>query len=175
MWSAFRKRSLAKSTQLSKPCEIDVLIDYRASTISQSGGYTNAREFYDYLCNRLMVRFVPKNAVNREEESFDLDLSRRMLYDQVAAKVGEHLKVDPTHLRFWSVNTATGNPKTVIRRTPPMNLHHILTTQSIRPAMALYFEVLDLSLSELETKKLLKVTWLSEGISKEVSAAVLLG
>ena len=34
---------------------------------------------------------------------------------------------------------------------------------------ALYYEVLDMSLAELDTKKNVKVTWLSEGITKEVS------
>lgn len=33
---------------------------------------------------------------------------------------------------------------------------------------ALYYEVLDTSLSEYETKKTLKVTWLIDGINKEV-------
>jgi len=34
---------------------------------------------------------------------------------------------------------------------------------------SLYFEVLDMSLAELDTKKSLKITVLSEGITKEVS------
>ncbi|KAI9885549.1 MAG: hypothetical protein M1823_002648 [Watsoniomyces obsoletus] len=138
-----------------------------ATTISQTGGDINARQFYDYLCNKVTVHFVPRSPSKRDDGSFDLDLSRRMMYDQVAAKVGEHLKVDPTHIRFWSVNPHTGNPKSIIRRTPPMNLHQILTSQSIRPAVALFYEVHDLSLDELDTMKLLKVTWLSEGISKD--------
>lgn len=33
---------------------------------------------------------------------------------------------------------------------------------------AFYFEVLEMSLAELDTKKNIKVTWLSEGITKEV-------
>ena len=105
-----------------------------------------------------------------------MDLSKRMPYDRFAAKVGEHLKVDPTHLRFFTVNATTGNPKAVVRRSPTASLLHILTAQygtygnSMRGhTHALCYEVLDLSLSELETKKSLKVVWVSEGISKEVS------
>lgn len=35
---------------------------------------------------------------------------------------------------------------------------------------ALYFEVLDMSLAELDTKKNIKISWLSEGITKDVCA-----
>lgn len=138
------------------------------------GGIADVREFYDNLCHRVTVRFAPKTLQPREEESFELDLNRRMSYDQFSAKVGEHLKVDPTHIRFWTINATTNNPKAVVRRTPTINLHQILSpsyatyTASAQLPNALYYEVLDLSLSELETKKSLKVTWLSEGISKEV-------
>lgn len=100
-----------------------------------------------------------------------------MSYDKFAAKVGEHLMVDPTHIRFWTVNATTHNPKAAVRRTPTTTLQGILTQQygaygtSMQLTSALYFEILDLSLNELETKKPLKVTWLSEGISKEVGFA----
>lgn len=139
-----------------------------------ASGIVDVREFYDYLCHRVTVRFAPKTSQHREEESFDLVLNRRMSYDQFSTKVGEHLKVDPTHIRFWTINATTNNPKAVIRRTPTMNLHQVLNPQygsygtSAQLPNALYYEVLDLSLSELETKKSLKVTWLSEGITKEV-------
>ena len=37
---------------------------------------------------------------------------------------------------------------------------------------ALYFEVLDMSLKELEQRKPVKVTWLPDGLSKEVSTRI---
>jgi ubiquitin carboxyl-terminal hydrolase 7 len=37
---------------------------------------------------------------------------------------------------------------------------------------AFYFEVLEMSLAELDTKKSIKLTWLSEGITKEVRNAI---
>ena len=133
----------------------------------------DAREFYDYLCNRLTVRFVPKHAVDREQEAFELTLSKRTVYDRVAAKVGERLGVDPTHLRFFTVNMTTGNPKTVVKRNLSLTLLQMLTPPyavygAARIGSSLFFEVLDLSLSELETKKPLKINWITDGISKEV-------
>lgn len=94
----------------------------------------------------------------------------------MAAKVGEKLDVDPTHLRFYPVNASTGNPKAPIKRNLAQTLQQILTppystfgNNNQRPDM-LYFEILEMSLSELDTKKNLKVTWLSDGITKDVSS-----
>ena len=146
---------------------------HRSAAVIQGGGYADARDFYDYLCNRLTVRFSPKAPANREAETFELVLSKKMFYDQFAAKVGEHLKADPTHIRFYTINATTGNAKTTVKPNLNMTLQHILTPQytyggANQVPSALYFEVLDLSLSELETKRNLKVTWLSEGVTKEV-------
>jgi ubiquitin carboxyl-terminal hydrolase 7 len=97
-----------------------------------------------------------------------------MTYDQVSKKVGEHLNIDPTHLRFAQVTMSTGKPKPFIKRNNNQNLLQILNGQygvygyTVHRADALYYEVLETSLSEYETKKCLKVTWLPEGITKEV-------
>ena len=102
-----------------------------------------------------------------------------MSYDQFSAKVGERLKVDPTHIRFSTVNTTTGKPKQIVKRNPNQNLWQILSPQfstynnSNQRNDALYYEVLDMSLSELDTKKILKVTWVSEGVTKEVCTSKL--
>jgi ubiquitin carboxyl-terminal hydrolase 7 len=102
-------------------------------------------------------------------------MSSKFSYDQMTAKVGEKLQVDPTHLRFYTVNASTGNPKSAIKRHPTQTLQQILMPpfstygNNNQRADMLYFEVLDMSLSELDTKKNLKVTWLSDGITKEVS------
>lgn len=155
-----------------------VLTEQEVSSVQQTEGHMDAREFYDYLCNRLTVRFVPKHAVDREQEAFELTLSKRTVYDRVAAKVGERLGVDPTHLRFFTVNMTTGNPKTVVKRNLSLTLLQMLTPPyavygAARIGSSLFFEVLDLSLSELETKKPLKINWITDGISKEESVEIL--
>jgi ubiquitin carboxyl-terminal hydrolase 7 len=99
----------------------------------------------------------------------------------MAAKVGEKLGVNPTHLRFYTVNASTLNPKTPVKRNLSQNLQQILTPpystfgNNNQRADMLYFEILDMSLSELDTKKNLKVTWLSEGITKDVSTELRIG
>jgi ubiquitin carboxyl-terminal hydrolase 7 len=135
-----------------------------------------AREFYDYLLHRILVRFAPKLGDENENNTFDLTLSKRMTYDQLAAKVGEKLGVDPTFLRFSPVNVANGRPKPAIRHTTASYLGQLLSpsysaygSATQRPD-ALYYEVLEVSMSELETRKSLKVTWLPDGLNKEVSS-----
>ena len=158
-------------------CEYRVDNTFRISTVVPADGCTTVRDFYDYLCNRLTVQFAPKVPQNRDEDVFALVLSRKMLYDQFAAKVGEHLKVDPTHIRFITINASTNNPKAIVKRTPTITLQQILTPQygvystPNQLPNALYYEVLDLSLSELESKKSLRITWLSEGLTKEVGTS----
>ncbi len=146
----------------------------RASSVSQSGGYSDAREFYDYLLNRIIIRFFPRIPTDREEDTFQLALSRKMSYDQFSAKVGEHLKVDSTHIRFSTINATSNKPKSIVKRLPNQNLFQILSPQfgiynsTNQRSDALFYEVLDMSVSEMDTKKILKVTWVSEGIQKEV-------
>lgn len=142
--------------------------------MTQSGGYADAREFYDHLLNRMNVKFQPKFGSESDWESFEIILSRKMSYDQFSAKVGERLGVDPTHIRFSTVNSSTNKAKAPVRRNVNQNLYQILNPQfgtynnSNQRPDAMYYEIMDMSLSELETKKNLKVVWVSEGVQKEV-------
>ena len=155
-------------------CFQKTLSEKESSAIASTGGYTDTREFYDYLLNRIVIRFIPKVATEQEESTFSLALSRKMSYDQYSAKVGEHLKVDPTHLRFSTVLSNTGKAKQPVRRNQGLTL-----AQTLMPAIgtyansnqrpdALFYEVLDMSISELETKRNIRVHWLPEGVVKEV-------
>lgn len=155
-------------------CFQKVLSEKQLQQIDQAGGYTDARDFYDHLLNRKTILFSAKNIQDKEKDIFKLELSRKMVYEQFSAKVGEHLKIDPTHIRFYTVNSTTGKVKAPVKRNVHQNLFQIMNpqfsqyTNSNQRDDALYYEVLDMSLSELDTKKTMKVTWVTEGISKEV-------
>ena len=156
-------------------CFQQVLSEREALSIAQAGGYTDAREFYDYLLNRKTVSFSPKFPTESERDIFKIDLSRKMSYEQFSAKVGEYLKVDPTHFRFSTVNSTTGKVKNPVKRNANQNLYQILSPQfgtysnNNQRDDALYYEILDMSLSEMDTKKSLKISWVTEGMSKEVN------
>lgn len=139
----------------------------------------DARYFYDFLLHKRDVKFFANTQRNpgSEQEPFTLVLSSKNTYDQVAARVGDHLGVDSTHLRFWTINATSGNPKASVKRGQSQNLQTILNppystfSNNNQRNDSLYFEVLDISLTELDTKKSIKVTLLSEGITKMVSSA----
>jgi len=162
-------------------CEIRVRsnVRRRVSAIQQGGNYANAKDFYDYLLNRIVVKFQPRFPKNEDGEVFELPLNRKMSYDQFAAKVGEALRVDPTHIRFTTVNATTQKPKTTVRRHPNLNLYQILhpSFTSYSPHQRndlLCYEVLDISLSELDTKKSMRLVWVTEGLTKEVCGGLFL-
>ncbi|KAF2105658.1 hypothetical protein BDV96DRAFT_592163 [Lophiotrema nucula] len=149
-----------------------VLTDKENSQITASGGYTEAKDFYDYLLNRISVEFTPRHGDATQLPTFPLTLSKKMTYEQFAAKVAEHLKVEPTHLRFTTINTA-GKPKAAVKYTQQGTLSSILYpgpynySGSMQKQDALFYEVLEMSLKELEQRRALKITWLPEGLSKE--------
>lgn len=126
------------------------------------------------------MQFLPKFETIDEDAVYDLELSKKMTYDQLAAKVGEYLNVDPTHLRFSPINATTGKARPVVRRQTNQTLQQILnppystySNSGNQRNDALYYEILELSLSELETRRNIKIHWLTDGISKEVSGQVL--
>ena len=160
-------------------CFQKAISEKELSSLQSSGHYSDARDFYDYLLNRITVSFSPKTVTDIDKEVFNLVLSRKTTYDQLAAKVADHLRVSASHVRFATVHSTNGRPKQTVKRQMSTNLYQIL-----RPAFggynnnnqrddALMYEVLEMSVTELESKKNLKVTFLSEGITKEETFDIL--
>ncbi|TPX10919.1 uncharacterized protein E0L32_008125 [Thyridium curvatum] len=144
-------------------------------TTRKSDQFEDAKEYYDFLMNKKTVRFHAHTTRcdSNLYPPFDLVLNSRMGYDQLSEKVGEKLGVEGTHLRFFTVNGTTGNPRGAVKRLQTATLNTILNPSGYGQLNmnqrndALYFEVLDMSLAELDTKKNVRITWLSEGITKE--------
>ncbi|KAK2601922.1 ubiquitin-specific protease ubp15 [Conoideocrella luteorostrata] len=143
--------------------------------ISTSDRFENAQEYYDFLENKRTVRFHPHptRCDPNQFPPFDLVLNSKINYDTLSERVGAYVNVPPTHIRLWTVNATTNNPKTPVRRGTNPSLRQILNpmgSNSLNTSQrgdAFYFEVLEMSLAELDTKKSIKLTWLSEGITKE--------
>jgi ubiquitin carboxyl-terminal hydrolase 7 len=144
--------------------------------------FDSIRDHFDFMVNAVTVDFQPHPSRCPEGRytSFKVELNpHRVGYDTVAERVGSQLSVPPTHLRFWTLNATTGNPKVTIKRNPTsppllstmLGLHtqHHLSVGTPRPDYILFFEVLDINLAELEQSKNVKVVWLSEGITKETT------
>lgn len=143
-----------------------------AMALREAGKYADAKEFYDYLLNRVMVQLYPRFPNNSPNNVLNLVLDGKLFYDQFAAKVGEELQVDPTHIRFFTVGATTNKCRAPIKRNPAQTLFQLLnpqysTYQNGQKNDAFYYEVLEISLSELEQKKAIRLTWVSEGLAKE--------
>lgn len=182
----FQRSSERKSEQQKrsgdKPLETYVntmsqmTISLTAPRVTTSDHFEDAREYYDFLEHKRTVRFHPHptRCDPALYPPFDLVLNSKITYDTLAERVGAHLKVDATHIRFWTVSSATDNPKASVRRGANPTLRQILnplgstSLSSSQRGDAFYFEVLEITLAELDTKKSIKLTWLSEGITKEV-------
>ncbi|KAH7323922.1 ubiquitin carboxyl-terminal hydrolase-like protein [Rhexocercosporidium sp. MPI-PUGE-AT-0058] len=130
-----------------------------------------APAFYDFLLHKRDVKFWPIDT-SSGLESFTLVLNSKHSYDQVAARVGDALGVDPTHLRFTTINATSGKPKVIVKRGQSQSLQSILNppystfSNNNQRNDSLYYEVLDMSLQELDTKKSIKLMWVSEGVTK---------
>lgn len=154
-------------------CFQRALSDAEAGAATASGLCPDARHFYDLLLNRITIKFYPKLINDPNNEVFELVLSKKTTYDQLSARAAEKCGVEPSHIRFSTVNATTGKIKQALRRTMNANLWHILHpypnsyNNAGQRDDALIYEVLEMSVTELETKKLLKVTLISEGITKE--------
>lgn len=154
-----------------------------------------APTFYDYLLNRIEVTFAFKPGMAQhvtiepiEDSGFTLFLSKKDTYDVFATRVAEHLSsisnttIDPTHLRFTTVNANSNKPRAIVKRSPALTLHSVLFGSATnnygsygytnQASDALYYEVLEMSLADLEQRKLVKFVWLTDGINKEVRYSI---
>lgn len=142
------------------------------SELPPNAEFAEARQYYDYMLHRMAIMFA--SIKNEDSGHFVLVLNGKMTYDQWSSRVAEHLGVPPGHIRFAPVTHSTGKARPFIRRNEPKNLQQTMFapyasyTYNAQRRDALYYEVLDTDLSEYETKKLLKVTWLPDGLAKEV-------
>ncbi len=78
----------------------------------------------------------------------------------MAAKAGERLKHDPFKLRFTTGTDPTDRPRPSSSALPIQTVNEIVSPSYIQgQASLLYYELLDVSIIELETKRSLKIFW----------------
>ncbi|KAG8902957.1 hypothetical protein FRB99_003895 [Tulasnella sp. 403] len=139
-------------------CFQSEITDKEIAEFEQQGLSPTPVQFYDFLQNRVLIYFKPRDE-ERDKEEFDLVLSKKMNYETLAQKVGEKLKHEPIKLRFTS-STTQGMPKAPLKRALNQSVWDIIQPSYLnaQPSI-LYYERLDVSIIELETKRSLKVIW----------------
>lgn len=149
--------------------------------------YPFAPNYYDYLMYRITLTFVPKNPPRDDKEAekmkqagipfaqVDVQLSRKMTYDQMVTRVGTVLNFDGFKLRLMINPTGGDSPKAVVKRVKDQTLHEILTSQFYGQASSFVFwyDVSDISILDLETNKLCKVIVIDEHMKETDSLEVL--
>ncbi|KAI5816954.1 hypothetical protein BZA77DRAFT_46183 [Pyronema omphalodes] len=154
----------------------DIICFQKAPTIQEAqalrerGLPTTAMEFYSYMTDLIKVKLLPK--VSGTGPELTLIMNKKMSYDDVSERVAKQLNVPPTHIQFRQAHTQSSAPKAPLKRAQHgtlgamVSVHNYYGSLTSLPNM-LYYEILDISLAELETKKLFKFIWLPDGISKE--------
>ncbi|KAI9182836.1 ubiquitin-specific protease ubp15 [Blastocladiella emersonii ATCC 22665] len=151
-------------------------------------------EYYDFLVNKIDVVFKPKSQAAARDSpvtspaasgstDIRLTMSKKTAYDDVATILARSLGVgDPHKLRLTSTFIANEAPRSVIRRGPNVTLSEMLGTNHFSPAFmsrhatgiagVILYEVLSMSLTELESKRVLKMTCLVPGKEETVEIMV---
>jgi len=124
----------------------------------------------------VLITFRPKfDPVDPEHPEFDLTLSKKMNYDVMSAKVGEHLKRDPIKIRFTTTHPSNGAAKNVLKRQLNPSIQEIMSPPYVSPqSTVILYELLDVSIVELETKRSLKVVWTGVHNKEESTLSFLL-
>lgn len=117
---------------------------------------------YDYLQNRVQVTFRPKykNQINENVTEFKILLSKKTNYDRMAELVGAKVKQDPLKLRFTTTQNTNGTPKSIVKRSMNQPVQDLITPGYLTEnSHVIFYELLNISIVELETKKSFTVTW----------------
>lgn len=78
----------------------------------------------------------------------------------MSQKVADHLKHESIKLRF-TTSAANGTPKNVLKRSLNQTISDIIqpAAYNAAPSTIIFYEKLDVSIVELETKRSLKIVW----------------
>jgi len=138
--------------------------------LGREGKYLDPVKYYEFLYNKITLKFVPRYTDQMIREEFSCVLAKNMKYEQVAIKVAEHLRVQPTHLRF-TPSTADGRPRNQsIKRSGPLSTITQLTTSGGMPLPPIvFYEVLEMSLVDMESRREVTITWLPDGVTTMVT------
>ncbi|KAJ3098511.1 hypothetical protein HDU97_003967 [Phlyctochytrium planicorne] len=142
------------------PAEVNDLPDPALALVPQ---------YFENLQNRLVVLFKskPKQDKDTVRPDVELVLSKKMVYDVVVQKLGERLNSDPLKIRL-STNSSNSS-KQIIKRTPTLTLHEMLNTGYYTPMLTpsvLFYEELEVNVSELEIKRFLKVSFVDKSFKE---------
>lgn len=139
----------------------DIIIFSREVYISDKSRLPTPVDFYHYDLNKLEITFKDLLTYNKPSEDKDklkevsLELSKNMSVEQVASALADKLNWKPTHIRITLQNQHNDAPRGVpLKRNEDRKLSDLLGLTRV-----LYYELLDISVAEMESKKVLSIHW----------------
>jgi ubiquitin carboxyl-terminal hydrolase 7 len=156
-------------------CVQPALSDDEAYDILQKGGKTCVDTFMEYEMGKIRVVFASYN--DNEAPSVELVLHKDNSYDHVVKAIADSLSTDPEKLRLYSPHVH--GSKIPIKHSPDMKLQKIVQPvfNSINTAnhrYHLFYEKLDISLQEMESKCKVRVIICTPTLKDEMPVEVLL-
>ncbi|XP_064631404.1 ubiquitin carboxyl-terminal hydrolase 7-like isoform X2 [Lineus longissimus] len=124
-----------------------------------------AAEYFKDLYYRIEVTFCDKTLPN--DPGFNLELSQRMSYDQVANAVAQQLGTDPYLIQFFKSQGYRDGPGNPIRCSYEGTLKDLLTFCKPRQPKKIYYQQLSIRINELENKRQFKCTWVNFKLKDE--------
>ncbi|EPY51310.1 ubiquitin carboxy terminal hydrolase Ubp22 [Schizosaccharomyces cryophilus OY26] len=128
--------------------------------------FPTAVQLYDFMANRVLITFRPRFIDQESILEFELVLDRRMKLVELSAELGEKLGTHADHIRLTTCSPLTYSANMVIPNNPNITLYDIIhSSDEDTVSNILFYEIMDVSLSDLDKKRLLRVTWLFEGLA----------
>ncbi|KAI8985250.1 hypothetical protein BDB01DRAFT_721890 [Pilobolus umbonatus] len=148
----------------------------------KKGMITTVPDYYAHLDNQMYVVFKP---LKEKKEEIRLMLDKTYSYEIVAKRLAQELKVEATKIRFISSHPINQLPRDIIHYRSnirlnemiPSSLKSIDYTQTLNFDHAhlpiLYYEILDVNLVDLESKRSIDVHVIGSNLRKETKMTAL--
>ncbi|RKP21138.1 cysteine proteinase [Rozella allomycis CSF55] len=119
---------------------------------------------FDYLVNKVFVILKQKDLLDNQND-ISIELSRKFSFDLVSEKVGAALSHDPTRILFHQFDPFYKNFK-VISRRKNLCLNEMISVDNSSGLNYLFYEKLNISLMELESKISFQIILLDENLKE---------
>ncbi|CAO3594348.1 unnamed protein product [Absidia cylindrospora] len=153
--------------------------DEMSQELHGQGKHATVKEHYKSILNKVMVTFKSK-LDRRDGNEVKLVMDRHAGYTQVVHQLADKLEVEWTKIRLTSAHAATQQPKEVIPFRAHLQLNqmalglarihdyvHAVNIDDVLPHPIIFYEILDVSMADLESRKSLQVTLLGPGGLRE--------
>jgi ubiquitin carboxyl-terminal hydrolase 7 len=117
--------------------------------------YPTAEDYFNYLFNRVNIKLYKLD--DPKGEPIEIELLKNMRYEQVTAKIGQLEQINSSgeyiRLTGHSVIGDQGPKDRPFKTTDAKTLKDMITTTLNRISPILYYEILEIPLREMESKK----------------------